>query len=683
MLWVYRVACALFLLIAGYFLTYQLFFLSLPLEDYAKKLEGGQPETFRYDGVVYLDGRRLKPDDEFVLHYGSVRVLDAAGDKGIELFMRMDELPEGLDESTTIGTLRVENRVRDKVVNAVDVPLSATPQQRHTIDWVTEAGKRNETSITLEPAAGGIEVPHLSLSTNIVNVTYYGPIILFALLGYGMMFLLTFAQRFRNLLLLGAIALSFGFMLPLHGGAFLSNEVFDETEDSILSTYGDAHLLFSEGAWKPEQYRSTGYMLVPVVTFLIEGMDASKDRHFMLSKLPSPRYIMFAWFACALPLLISAIWKYINRAVATIFGILAASFFPFIIDMYNICDDAYAIPLFTVFLASFITYAYGGRRSKGAIVVMAVMFFVMMTAKVTAAYLLILAPLGLWMQATREKKKLLHLGPAMLILLMIPAFIGGRHIAKIGERYVRPGYPWASSTVPEILWAANGLYDEHSAFWFCKRGSTRTERIVEQTGLPDTAMIRHSAAADELIYKPQLVAAVQERPGYFFSTAVLRSYEHGLGFFKYRYGGSDRWEKFEKDGRGQKVTISGEDVYVLKHERQLIRKGKMWKISLLVLWAKFIQYQLPLATDVILLGLAVVGIFLLRRWDMGILLLGCFGAKFVFNNFVHALVRYMDFNHIGLLIGLAVALYCLWMAMGIVASRSFRREFNGRLGGAA
>ncbi len=681
MLWVYRVLCAAFLLTAGYFLTYQLFFVSLPLEDFARKLEGGQPEQFMFRDVVYFDGRRLEPNHEFVLHYGSVRVLDAAENKGIEFFIRMDGVPEGAVAAATVGTLHIENRVRDVVVNAVDVPLSATLQQRHTIPWVTEAGKRNETSIRFIPADTGPVVEHISLSTNIVGVTYWFPIVLFAVLGYGMMFLLAFAQCFRNMLLLGAIALSFGVMLPLHSGAFTSNEFFEETEDSILSTYGDAHLFFNEGEWKAEQYRSTGYMLVPVVTFMIEGLAASKDRHFMLSTLPTPRYIMFAWFACGLPLLIAAVWTYINRAVATIFGILAGSFFPFIVDLYNICDDAYAIPLFTIFLAAFITYAYGGRRSTGAIVIMVLTFFVMMTAKVTAAYLLLLVPFGLWLQALRERKTLVQLGPAVLLVLMIPAFIGGRHVAKLGERYVKPDYPWASSTVPEILWAANGLYDEHSAFWFAKRGSTRTERIVEQTGLPDTAMIRHSAAADELVYKPQLVAAVQERSGYFFSTAVLRSYEHGLGFFKYRYGGSDRWEIFEKDGRGQKVTISGQEVYVLKHERQLIRKGKMWKISLLVLWAKFIQYQLPFALDILLLGLAIVGIFLLRRWDMGVLLLGCFGAKFVFNNFVHALVRYMDFNHIGLLLALAVTLYCLWLAMGVVARRSFQREFAGKLGG--
>ena len=681
MLWVYRVLCALFLLIAGYFLTYQLFFVSLPLEDYARKMDGGASETFRYDGVVYFDGRRLQPNEEFILHYGSVRVLDAADDKGIELFIRMDALPEGVDAARSVGTLHIENRVRDSVVNAVAVPLSATLQQRHTIPWVTEAGKRNETSITFQPADDGVAVPHISLSTNIVGVTYWPAIVVFALLGYGMMFLLTLAQRFRNLLLLAAIALAFGVMLPLHSGAFTSNEFFDETEDSILSTYGDAHLFFNEGEWKAEQYRSTGYMFVPAMTFLIEGLDAAKDRHFMLSTLPTPRYVMFAWFACALPLLIAAIWTYINKSVATIFGVLAASFFPFIVDLYNICDDAYGIPLFTIFLAAFITYAYNGRRGIGPIVVMVVTFFVMMTAKVTAAYLLLLVPFGLWLQAARETKKLVQVRPAILLLLMIPAFLGGRHIAGIGERYVKPGYPWASSTVPEILWAANGLYDEHSAFWFAKRGTTRTERIVEQTGLPNTAMIRHSAAADELVYKPQLVAAVQERPGYFYSTAVLRSYKHGLGFFKYRYGGSERWERFEKDGRGKKVTISGQEVYVLKHERQLIRKGKMWKISLLVFWSKFIQYQLPLAIDVLLLAMAVVGVFLLRRWDMGVLLLGCFGAKIVFNNFVHALVRYMDFNHIGLLLGLAVTLYCLWMAMGIVARRSFQREFAGKLGG--
>lgn len=681
LLWVYRVAAAALLLTAGYFAAYQLFFVQLPLEDYAKKLEGGAPEQFRYDDVVYFDGRRLTPGDEFVMQYGSVRVLDSAEGKGIELFVRIDELPEGVDEGATIGTLHVESRVRDSIVESADVALKATTLQRHTVPWKTEAGKRNALSIQYIAAEGGPSPAHIVLSTNVVGVTYWGRILLFTLPGLAAVFLLTFAQGFRNLRLLGVIGIALLIMIVLHSGAFISNEFFEKTESSILSTYGDAWTWFAEGEWKPEQYRSTGYMIVPAATFLIEGLDASKDRHFMLSVLPTPRYLMFAWFACALPLLVTAIYTWINRAVAVIYAVLAASFFPFIIDLYNICDDAYAIPLFTVFLSAFVTYAYGGRfkgaprrRAIGAITVMAATFFVMMTAKVTAAFLLILVPLGLWLQANREKGRWIQFGPAALAVLMLAAFIGGRHVAKIGERYVQPGYPWADSTVMEIVWAANGLYDEHSAFWFTKRGSTRTDRIVEQTGLPDTAMIRHSQAATEQVYRPQLINALRERPGFFLSTAMFRTYANGLSFFNYRYGGSGRWDKWEKDGRGQKVEISGEQVYLLKHERQLIRKGKMWKVTILVLWAKLIQFEMSFALDIILLFMALFGIFLLRRWDMGVLLLGCWGAKFVFNNWVHALVRYMNWTHVGLLLGLAVMLYCLWLAMGIIAKRSFQRH---------
>lgn len=690
LLWVYRIAAALLLITAAYFLTYQFFFLSLPLEDYAKKVEGGAAEPFRYDGVVYFHGTRLASGEEVVMEYGSVRVLDAADSKGIELFVRMDELPADMPADAIVGTLHMESRVRDTVVASADVSLRAEKLQRHIVPWKTEAGKRNSFVIHFEATGESASSPSVVLSTNIVQVRYWPMIVTLTLLGLAAVFMLTFAQRFSNWRLLSIIAISTAVMIALHSGAFISNEFVEETEDSILSTYGDAWQWFGEGTWNPAQYRSTGYMLIPAVTFVIEGIDASKDRHFMLSTLPTPRFLMFAWFALSLPLLITAIYKNIHRAVAFIFSILATSFFPFIIDLYNICDDAYAIPLFTVFLAAFITFAYsktGARRAAAAsgtkvrkiwapVIIMAVVFLVMMTAKVTAAYLLILAPLGLWMQATRENKKLLQIqfAPAALLVLMIGAFVAGRSFSGVGERYVRPGYPWAESTLPEIIWAANGLYDEHSAFWFTKRGSTRTERIVEQTGLPNTAMIRHAQAATELVYRPQVINAVNERPGFFWSTAVIRAYSDGLGFFRYRYGGSDRWGKWTKDGRGKQVEISGERVFVLKHERQLIRYGKMWKVSLLALWAKLIQDKLSMGMDLVLMAWAVMGIFLLRRWDMGILLLGCFAAKMVFNNFIHALVRYMDFNHIGLLIGLAVAMYCLWVGMKLVAKKSFWRH---------
>lgn len=695
MLWAYRVGAAILLLTAAYFATYQLFFQSLPLENYAKKVEGGTAEPYNYEGVVYFFGRKLAAGESITMEYGSVRVLDSADGKGVELYVRIDVLPQGASPDEVIGTLHVESYVRDEIVDSADVPLYAQKLQRHFAPWKTEAGKRNSYVIRYTPAENSAientSPPHPVVATNIVGVHYWGRIMFFTLLGGACVFMLTFAQRFRNLQLLGVIAISLTVMCVLHSGAFISNEFVEETEDSILSTYGDAWTWFGEGTWNPAQYRSTGYMLIPAATFVIEGLDASKDRHFMLSTLPTPRFLMFAWFAVSLPLLITAIYKHIHRTVSVIFGILAALFFPFIIDLYNICDDAYAIPLFTVFMAAFITYAYdksaarreaaqaGEKKTRkiwGPVIVMVVVFFIMMTAKVTAAYLLILAPLGLWVQATRERKKLfsIHLGPAMLFILMFAAMFAGRTIAGVGERYVRPGYPWASGTLPEIIWAANGLYDEHSAFWFTKRGSTRTERIVEQTGLPDTMMIRHSQAANDLVYKPQVINAVKERPGYFYSTAMFRAYADGLGFWRYRYGGSQRWDKWMKDGRGKQVEISGEKVYVLKHERQLIRYGKMWKVSALVLWAKLIQDQLSMGMDIVLLGWAVLGIFLIRRWDMGILLLGCFAAKMVFNNFIHALVRYMDFNHVGLLIGLAVAMYCLWLGLKLSANKSFWRH---------
>jgi len=99
-----------------------------------------------------------------------------------------------------------------------------------------------------------------------------------------------------------------------------------------------------------------------------------------------------------------------------------------------------------------------------------------------------------------------------------------------------------------------------------------------------------------------------------------------------------------------------------------------WKIAPLVTLTRFVQNDMSKELDYILIGLAIFGIFLLRRWDMILVLLGSIGAKLAFGVFVHIPVRYVNFNNVGLLLALAVALYCIALATGLIARRSFRNH---------
>jgi hypothetical protein len=252
----------------------------------------------------------------------------------------------------------------------------------------------------------------------------------------------------------------------------------------------------------------------------------------------------------------------------------------------------------------------------------------------------------------------------------------GRVTAKAlgpSKREIIDGVPYANTVLWEMLWAANGLYDHHSAHWFTKSGGLRSKRVEEAIGLPASiSHCRHSAEATEKIYKPAVLNMFKERPGYAYATAHIRLYNHGLSFYKYTYGGYKVWETWLKDGFGANEIISGETVFGLTPERENIRYSRAWKISPLVLLTKFVQGGVTRVIELGLIIASLIGAFIFRRVDFVVFFFGCFVAKMLFSNGVHALTRYMNFVNVLMILGLAA--FTLSLINSIVSYKMLRPQ---------
>lgn len=672
----------------GYFAAYQLFFAELPIEDIAKYQQGGSRELFIYDGVAYFEGTRLHAEKRTQIHTGSIAVIDGTN-KGIELYIRIDDAPIDGQGERSIGTLTARHRWNGEVIAEREIALTSHILQRHLIDWPTNHNADYTLDLRYVPAEESVGSSIL-VGSNIVGVRFRGRLILFAAIGSITLGLWLFAHGWRRNLQVAWFTAALALMTMLHSGAFISNEYFSDAQSSIGAMHRFMWQLFDTGEFERGEYRSLGYGLIPSLTIAIEGMHATEpldrvkgveDPHYFLRTFITSRYLMYLWFAITIGFLFGAVWRRIHPKVAILFGCLTAIFYPFALDLYNIADDAYAIPLFAVFLAGFIHYVYGGRRSWGPVFVVAIAMAFMLLSKITPAYLMLLAPLAVWAQRWQVRglpwrKKLFDARSVAILAILVAAGAGSRSLGHIGGE-IAPGQPYAKTVFWEIVWAANGRFDSYTAHWFTRRGTERSERVEQQTGLDaERSRFRHSQTAMDTMYKPQVLNALRKRPGFFWSMATQRAEQGGLSFFEYTVGGSARWEQWEKSGESsdESIIISGREVLPVHRDNELIRQGKYWKIAPLVVWTRFMQFRLPEGVDKLLILVALAGILLLRRWDMIVLLVGCGTAKILFSVFIHNPLRYTNFNNIALLLGLAVALYCAVRAVEIAGRRTFRRH---------
>lgn len=635
---------------AGYFLTYHLFFSELPLEDISWKQSGEMEEKFRFDGVAYFDGFRLEEDKRLELHYRVPRVISLAGDKQVEIFVRINNLAEGGGDQSPGSILLNQNG------KITELDLQNRTLQRFSVDWQPVA-PINVFQVTFKPNRS-IAANDVVFATNLKNVDLLRYFSLFLLVAIALLGLRAWKLGRIYWGSMALVAGSIALMYIVHSGAFISNEYFPGKHGNVSGMVKHVATALLNGHFPETLYRSTGFALLPLVTGLVEGSFQYRGFHEIY---PTSRYLMFVWVALSLSYLLLVVRKQIGIGVAILLGVLYATFHPFIVDLYSPDSDAYFIPLMTVLVGVYMSLCFASLAQYRYVLAIGVLIAVMISIKITPIFLVVLIPFSMWLHTVISNKKIYDRKALVtLIALLLFAVVGnaGGKLFQHPDRNVgKPGVEYQSHVGWHMIWAAYGLYDHHSAHWFTKSNKLRRERVEKATGLPgDMQYVHQSQIATELVYRPGVLRALDERPGFFYSTAFLRFYNDSLKLFRYTSAHGALIKPWLDDGFKGQEEISGEVVYGLSKEREMIRYGKMWKISPLVLVTKIQYGDVSRMTDIILIGLAIVGIFALRQANIVVFLIGCTIAKFGFTSMVHVMDRYMMFNNVALLIGLAVFL---------------------------
>lgn len=684
--WFNVIFSTVFFLIGGYFLTYHLFFLELPVQDIAYKQSGGQVEYFRYDGVAYFEGTRLQDEERQQLRYVVPRVVQWVDGKAIEFLIKIDDVKPGVSPKEPYGVLQIKQSGGE----TTEVTLRSTALQRFKIPWETE---RDINRLKIGFQAESPDNQGVIFATQLRDVS---------LLPYAVFcFLLAGAALFWAVRRSGAggYRLAFFTLIPVvvmyyfHSGAFISLEYISagtgETAHGKVAPMA-IHLgkLFETGYFKEKLYRATGFALVPLVSYFIEGTWATEKAFAYI--YPTTRYLMFAWAALSLVYLGSTVYRYINPSVALIFGLLYATFFPFIVDFYDSEADSYFIPLMTLFLGYFIALIHRPDRFRRYAISLGLVMLVMTSVKITPVFLVFLVPLAIWLQAySLEKKWLPDKRVIAILLILILGAYTGKQAGKLFQHPNRhvgiEGVPFQSNVLWHLIWAASGRYDYYSAHDFTKSGSLRKRRVAEATGIPfqRSGYLHHAQAATDKLYKPGVLNALKERPGFFYATAYVRFFRETLRFYKY-FNTSVRlyWFVWLEDPRGERSVVrdhhdypviqfpprevtgySGERIPTGPRELELIRYGKMWKISPVVFLTKLIQGELTWMLDLILLGMALLGLSFIPRLDLKVFLFGCFLANFTGSTLLHGVLRYFNFTNVALLFGLALFVYTLYRSL--------------------
>ena len=669
-----------------YFVTYQIFFLQLPIEDIMER-KLAKPHTsvtwawpteeLVYPGYAYFDGVRLTPKGDskkekpssITGRYFLPAAVNWARAKELEVFIKAEfDAAPSREVRRDVGVLRVTQVDQNGLKTRNDIHLSSGTYQRHRIPLLGTAlsespsgGSLSPNTIEFEilPDEGGANA--VVFSTNL-SVGLAWPAVLFMTIALALAALAIFLQpRVFHPGYFAAATLAFLLSLVFHGGALTSNMYFTKLASQSLSPFIAVDSILRIGDFPSGFYHSPLVALVGFATWWIDGSAAVQD--FLLlfnSTFPTARYVMFVWFLSSLLYLLWVIYKYYGTAFACLFAVMSSVFLPFIIDLYALSPDVYLVPLFVVFFAVLLVAINVERLSYLAISVLAGTFFVMLSYKITAMILLVIVPTGL---ALGRKMKWNRIPLAQILILTglmvaaVPLSKAVKYVAYDGPRIAVPeeNIKFANSHLWEVIWAAYGDYDEYSAHSFVKDGVTRDRRVREKTGIW-TGNIRHSRIAEEKVYKPEVIQAMLTVPNFFYSTAFVRLYEHGIAFWRYPRGGGRVWRRW---GRGDA-------------DIDAIRRNKYWKIAPLVFVSKIVQYDIRRAGDILLIALALLGAVLLPRRDLAAIIVALILAKYAAMGGVHVLVRYFNFVNVAMLFSFCFAL----LIHGQLLSRIVRERWE-------
>lgn len=644
------------LAVAGYFLLYQAFLHQASLADLTRAPEDAGTEPLRYDGVADFQGHTLEHMEGIEHEYAVPNVVGAGIGRSLQVLVRTDPATAA---GRPPGRLVI---VQEDSARPVVVELQPQHLQRLSIPWDPVLSGENRIAIRYESAvAGGRDdatAAGIQLAVEVADVGLW-PYAL--ILGLGGLALLAAAVRSPTGPSFGVVAIvgvSILVMAYLHSGAMASNVLFEGNHGKIAGQAKQLSAVWETGSFQSNIYRGAGFSLVPLVTAALEGRDYFD---YAISQVyPSSRYVFFLWVAASLAFLLVSLHRHVGATTALAVGLLYASFFPFVVDIYSPDADAYFIPLMTVLLGAYLYYRRSPRLLPLSGVMIALTVMIMLSVKTTPAFLILLLPLAGFARTVARRRTWRDPRAAVLLMtLLVAGFIGASLSTAFypEDRNVGvPGVEFQDHVGWHILWAATGRFEPDNPHGFVKSNRLRREAVARVTGLPeDVSYIHQSQLATDLLYRPGFINMLQERPGFYYGTSMLRGYERAA--YVYRY------EEIPLIDR----LINEDDA------TQLVNRDEMWKIAPTYFLGKLVTDSFTPGVEILLLLAGCFGILALRRLDLAVLLLGCVLADVLFTTFVHVPVRYMNFTNVALLIGLGVFLVAvlrtLWANGAVMGQR--------------
>ena len=649
-------ASVVFFIISGYFITYQLFFTGTGIDELDTKKADKQCRVFRYNNVRYFKGiclNRENSQNAFTTERFEIyppAILDNKKTE-LELFIRLET--DGRfkkDPAKEAGRLLITETTGENTVTN-EIALYGTLLQRHSIPVTTQSRVKNSITIRFMPAN-----PNISgvLIGTAIHTHFFREIILWGSLALLTLLLWILLNKKMKSTRLYLIILTVLVLAYFRSGAFISNEFFLKTTGQAATaktSFGHAMHYFKKGAWKDTMYKPVGTKIIPFLVLLAEPEAVKNPGSTYITTYPTPRYIWFLFECLGLCFLVSCIYRYLSRTAGVLFPLVYVCFFPFLIDIYNMEGDAYSIIYMMILTGLLLKWTCRKKLEAADYISLFVATFLMLVTKISSAFLVVFVPAGFALgklpECARTPSKI---KPLFLLFCMILALFSASAVKKSVNtpREAQPGIKYYRSNIWSMLWAAQGISRKANAFPFTVSGRTRDKIIGKAAGLPPEKWkrLRHTRLGNELIFKPQLVQAIKETPGLFYANAIYRFIQYGPVFSWYKK--MDYWKK-------------------RKNIQKSIAMDTFWKIAPLVVVNNLFDFppDTPLARfiNLLLIAAALCGILFIRKIELIVIFFGSFFVKLSFNTFVHGMVRYFNFTHVPLLIGLTIFIIFFYKAL--------------------
>jgi hypothetical protein len=519
--------------VAGYFLLYQIFLHQASLSDLTRAPDDAGAEILRYDGVADFEATTLKQMDILGREYAVPNVVGAGIGRSLEVLIST-EPPAAIGKRP--GRLVIAQGTSKPTI----IDLQARPLQRYSIPWKPALSGDNQIDIRYAAAVpggrDGDTIARVQLAVEVADVGLWPLALVFALLGVGLLAAGIRSPTGPRLGVVVTVGASILVMAWLHSGGMLSNELFEGNHGKIAGQAKQLSSVMETGTFQDNIYRGAGFSIVPLATAVVEGRDYFD---YAISQVyPTSRYVFFLWVAASLAFLIVAVHRHLGPPVALGVGLLYASFFPFIVDIYSPDADAYFIPLMTVLIGAYLYYRRSSRLLSLSLLSIALLVMVMLSVKITAAFLILLLPLAGFAHTVCTRRTWRDMRAAVLLAsLLVAGFIGTSLSTAFypADRNVGvPGVRFQDNVAWHILWAATGRFEPDNPHGFVKSNKLRRKAVAKATGLPeDVTYIHQSQLATDLLYKPGFINMLRERPGFYYGTSMLRGYERAAYFYRY------------------------------------------------------------------------------------------------------------------------------------------------------